>query len=260
MERDADPVIESDLIAYVDGELTPARRIAVEAHLSGHPAEAARVMADLRDRDALRLALAAPGRGLFERPATAQAARRLAAALRRARYGEAARRVAAVALLVGFGWLAHAGIGPLGVRQSVASSPPPDFVSEAFMAHRTSELRASMASLPEATGFDPAEILAATAIALPRLPKDWQVRDAQVFPSPFGPSVELTLASPDLGALSLFAVRPGRFDVSTPAVSSEGEASAAHWQLGDVAYALVASKARRSSIEHAARDLADTLY
>ncbi|MGK0631806.1 anti-sigma factor family protein, partial [Bordetella bronchiseptica] len=50
---------EIDLNAYVDGQLDPARRIEVEDFLSRHPEEAMRVMADLRQRDALRWALGA---------------------------------------------------------------------------------------------------------------------------------------------------------------------------------------------------------
>ncbi len=49
-----DPITDSDLIAFVDGQLDPMRRLEVEAHLAAHPEAAARVMADFHDRDALR--------------------------------------------------------------------------------------------------------------------------------------------------------------------------------------------------------------
>jgi anti-sigma factor RsiW len=49
---------EAEIQAYVDGELDLPRRIEVEAHLEANPALAAQVMADLRLRDALRLAFA----------------------------------------------------------------------------------------------------------------------------------------------------------------------------------------------------------
>ncbi len=49
-----DPITDSDLIAFVDGQIDPMRRLEVEAHLAAHPQAAARVMADLHDRDALR--------------------------------------------------------------------------------------------------------------------------------------------------------------------------------------------------------------
>ncbi len=51
-----DPITEADLNAYIDGQLDLGRRIEVEEHLSARPEVAARVMADLHTRDALRAA------------------------------------------------------------------------------------------------------------------------------------------------------------------------------------------------------------
>ncbi|TXN50239.1 anti-sigma factor, partial [Methylobacterium sp. WL18] len=51
-----DPITDDDLIAFVDGQIDPMRRLDVEAHLAAHPGAAAQVMADLHDRDALRAA------------------------------------------------------------------------------------------------------------------------------------------------------------------------------------------------------------
>src|ERR1700739_3471186 len=44
VDRDA-PILEAELHAYVDGELTADRRAAVEAWLAAHPQEGARVAA-----------------------------------------------------------------------------------------------------------------------------------------------------------------------------------------------------------------------
>src|SRR3712207_9333687 len=63
----SDPITETDLLAYVDDQLDPARRIEVEEHLAQNPDAATRVMADLKDRDTLRLIHAAP----LPRPAEA---------------------------------------------------------------------------------------------------------------------------------------------------------------------------------------------
>ncbi|MGO4839214.1 anti-sigma factor, partial [Rhizobiaceae sp. 2RAB30] len=79
-----DPVTDADLDAYVDDQLDVGRRIDVEAFLSVRPETAARVMADLRTRDELRVALAGV-RGM-PRPATAEAARRLERGLSRRRF------------------------------------------------------------------------------------------------------------------------------------------------------------------------------
>jgi anti-sigma factor RsiW len=58
MNARIEPITDVDLHAYVDDELPLVRRIEVEACICHHPQKAARVMADLRIRDELRLALA----------------------------------------------------------------------------------------------------------------------------------------------------------------------------------------------------------
>lgn len=252
-----DRVTELDLGAYVDDQLAPARRIEVEAWLAARPAEAARVMGDLRCRDELRLALALPGPA--GRNATAEAARRLERALSLGRMLARLRQVAAVLLLVGAGWTANEIGGRAWVAESNASAPPPAYVEEAMRAHRTTVIRAAMASQPEVPGYDPDEIRAVTAIVMPVLPQDWRVRDVQVFPSRFGPSVELSAETGDLGPVSLFAVRPGSFDVVAPTLSQDADVSAAYFQVGEVAYALVAGTAVRA-LDRAAQRLADTLH
>ena len=176
-----DPVIEADLHAYVDDQLDVGRRIEVEAYLSVNPSIAAKVMADLRVRDELRLALA--GMPTAVRQETRDAARVLENTMNRPRTVDVMRRAAAVALLVGAGWVAHGWIDPGSIGEVVASVPPPQFVEEAMRAHQTAELRKQMPSQIEAGRFDPAEIRAATAIVLPAMPTEWSVRDAQVFPS-----------------------------------------------------------------------------
>lgn len=257
MPSDMDPITDFDLAAYVDDQLGAKRRIEVESYLAKRPDEAAAVMADLRSRDALRLALSA-----MPMPAsvpTNALAGRLERALRRGVVLRRVSRVAAVLLLVGVGWFAHAEFNTLGVTPSVASAPPPAYVEDAIRSHGTSVVRAAMVSQPEIAVYDPAEILSATAIRVPTLPDDWVVKDVQVFPSTFGPSLEMLLGSPDHGDVSLFAVRPGSFDVEPVGTAVEGGSTAAYWQLGEVAYALVAETGSRTALERAATHIADDL-
>jgi anti-sigma factor RsiW len=120
-------------------------------------------------------------------------------------------------------------------------------------------LRASMVSQPEVPDYDPVELRAATGIVMPELPAEWVVRDVQVFPSRFGPSVEMAIATESFGLVSLFAVRPGTFDVVRPTIAGASDTSTAFFQIGEVAYALVASGDGRK-LDSAAERLADTLY
>lgn len=95
-------------------------------------------------------------------------------------------------MFVAAGWFANASFGPLMVSEVVASTPPPTYVEDALMAHRTTMVRASMASQPEVPDYDSGR-RAATAIVMPGLPEGWRVTDVQLFPSKFGPSVEMAL-------------------------------------------------------------------
>ncbi|WP_046864370.1 anti-sigma factor family protein [Microvirga massiliensis] len=238
-----DPITEADLLGYVDDQIDVARRIEVEDYLARHPTAAARVMADLRTRHALRLSFAVP----LPRPAdeTLAAANRLERALAWREIGQRLRRLAAMVALVGFGWFAHAQ-GELGITGSEASPKPPAFVEEALHAHRTALLRARMASQPRTTRYDPAEILVETGVRLPPLPGDWQVLDAQVFPSRDGHSVEMSLEADDLGRISLFAAQVPAFDVVAPTVARFDGARSVYWQTGSLAYALTGAGSERA--------------
>jgi len=257
MPQNHDPLTDQDLDSYVDDQLDVGRRVEVEAWLASRPEQAARVMADLRLRDELRLALALSG--AYGNPATTDAARRLERGLARSRILSRLQKVAAIAVFVASGWAANELSGPLSVSKSVASAPPPAYVEDAMRAHDTSVLRAAMDSQLQASAYDPEEIRAMTAIVMPALPTDWQVRDVQVFPSRYGPSVELSADTKEFGPVSLFAVRPGTFDVIKPTVAPGNRTSAAYFQIGEVAYAVVAGGDARK-LDRAAERLADTLY
>lgn len=252
-----DPVLDADLDAYVDNQLDGPRRIEVAAYLSGHPEKAARIMSDLRIRDELRLAMAGAVEG--QRVETADAARRLERGLRGRRLLGTLRRLAAAVVLVGAGWLAHSALGPIAIGEVVASTPTPAFVADAIRAHQTETLRLAMVSQPEAAGFDAGEIRAATGIVMPAFPEGWVIRDAQVYPSQFGPAVEVLIDAGEGQVLSLFAVRPGTFDVISAVTTQAEEATAAYFQVGEVGYALVAA-AGTQDLDRTAAGLAGSLY
>lgn len=250
-----DPITDNDLMAYVDDQLDMARRIEVEDYLARNPDAAAQVMADLRTRDALRLAFA----GELPRPRDSllHAARRLERSLILRGLEKRLLRAATIALLVGAGWFAHMAVG-LGITDSEASPKPPAFVEDALRSHQTALVRARMVSQVETADYDPVEIRAETGIQIPMLPPDWRVVDAQVFPSRNGHSVELALDAEDLGRVSLFIANTSAFDVIAPTIARFDGTKAAYWQRGPLAYALTGAGNERD-IERAALRLASKL-
>lgn len=249
-----DPVSEEDLHAYIDDQLDVARRVEVEAYLAGHPDAAALVMTDLRNRDELRMALAV--KPAFVLPATGDAARRIDGALSRQAWLQRFRPAMAAAILLSAGWFAH---GLLDTQSGEGADGLPAYVEAAVSARQTSLLRAAMFSQPEAPDYDRSELLSATAIAMPELPADWMVTDVQVFPSRFGPSIEMAIETERFGSLSLFAARPGGFAVAPVSTLEMGELAGAHWQMGEVAYALLGDRSPQH-LGEAASGLAETLY
>lgn len=255
--KTVDPIIDSDLDAYVDGELTVARRVEVESYLSEHPEIAAKVMADMCIRGELRMALA--GEGLAAKAETREAARRLERGLAYGRVLSSFQRVAAVAMLMATGWVAHTSFGAFTASEVNASVPAPAFIDDAVRAYQATAVRGTMPSQPTQAGYNPDEIRAATAIVLPELPEGWRVTDAQVYPSEFGPSVEMTVDAGEGGHLSLFAVRPGSFAVQKVSHVKRDDVQAAYWQIGEVAYALIGN-GKAAQLDGEAEKLARTLY
>lgn len=252
-----DPIIDTDLDAYVDGELDVARRIQVESYLSENPDIAAKVMADLSIKGELRLALA--GENAFGRIETRDAARRLERGLSYGRILHTVQRIAAVAVLVAAGWVAHTTFGAFTATEVAASTPAPAYVEDAVRAYQTAQLRQTVPSQAAAPHYNADEIRAATAITMPELPKGWKVSDVQIFPSAFGPSVEMAIQEANGKQLSLFAVRPGAFAVQPVGHLALDNTEAAYWQIGEVAYALVAGDGGLN-LDRAAEGLARSLY
>ena len=248
-----DPITPADLHAFIDDQLDIARRIEVEDYLSRHPDVAARVMADMRTRDALGLVFGVVPAGhtpmrVFD------AARRLGRGLLWRRIGSHLQRAVAITLLVGAGWFAHAQVGLFEVADSEASPRLPAFVEDARHAHETALIRARMASQPQVPDYDPVEIRAETGITLPVLPREWRIVDAQVFPSRFGHSVELAIEGEALGRMSLFAARSRKFGVTAPTLTRSASNATVYWQAGDDAFALTGT-ASDAALEHAAAGL-----
>lgn len=131
------PIGEDDLQAWVDGRLSPGRRVEAEAWLAANPEAAARLRGMTAQRETLRAAL----RPKHDEPVPARLrVANLNAARRQARRQEMRRVAAAVAWLAVGGALGWAGHGMLPDRvpdqpAALASAPRP-MVAEAIAAHR----------------------------------------------------------------------------------------------------------------------------
>jgi hypothetical protein len=115
-----DPIVESDLEAYVDGALSSERRIEVEAFLSARPELAARVMTDLRVRDELRLAFQST---TTVRDDARASAIRLERALARPRQLRGVMRIASALLLVVAGWFLNDQLENVLSEVTIAEAP-----------------------------------------------------------------------------------------------------------------------------------------
>lgn len=257
MQAIPDEISDVELNAYVDGQLDDWRRLEVEEHLARHPQQAARVMQDIHLCHELRLALT---RTTGESDAQRSAGLRLSRAMRRDARLRRMLRLTPAAALLAMGWLAEQGLGPFSVRPGIASSTLPPPVTAALSARDASTIRLAMLSQPETGHIDPEEMRAATGIQLPDYPDDWQLRDAQVFPSPQGPGVEILFDTPDMGRLSHFAVPGGSFDMTPPQSEARGAQSVAWFQTGRTAHVLIADNGGTTRLLDAAEDLAEELY
>jgi anti-sigma factor RsiW len=222
-----EPVSELDLMAYVDDQLDPERRIAVEDHLSRHPVLAAQIMDDLRQRDELWLALSEAASTIsdhrLELPAQ-RLGRRLS--LRIALHRN--RRAIAASILVGAGWLAHSMFGGVGADPASAAHILPVYADEAVEAYRNVLVEARHDAVPWGRG-EPERIAVPAAHA-----------GVASHPVSAGGSnaVQMLIHGPDDELLTLFAVETDSFSIEPPHAEAVRDVNVAYWQSGWVAYVL----------------------
>jgi anti-sigma factor RsiW len=132
MTRQADPPSEVDLCAYIDGQLDVARRLEVEDYLSRNPTAAAELMADLRNRSAMQLALELPAAARADAVALAH---QLDRKMRMSKSARLMPRVSFGLLAAACLWLAQDEIGDVLAPAALAL---PTFADEALDTHCTS--------------------------------------------------------------------------------------------------------------------------
>ncbi|WP_396592789.1 anti-sigma factor family protein [Brevundimonas sp. R86498] len=239
------PIEEQDLLALVDDQIDDHRRLEIEAWLAERPAEAARVMRDLRDRTALRLALA--GRRPVPSPALTALVRQ-PLATRQVPW----RRFAAVAAVVA----TAAVLGLTSTPPFVLRGGDPAYLDDAVQSYEASLVRVSMSSLPATPWMAPGDIRTAIRIRLPVLPPDWRLVDVQVFPSDDGPSAQLLIDAGAAGELSLFSSRTEGDGVVQPVVVRRDGETLAFWEIGGQSFVLIGDLSRER-LHAVAMDLSD---
>ena len=235
----ADRIGAAELHAYVDGQLDVADRLEVEDYLAGHPELAAQVMADLRTRDALRLAF--PTSEAPHRLDNLAAARKLEKALSFRRVLAPLRRMAAGIAIFALGWGAA-----MGWTEITQRAPEPSIAG-------------TVSPSPGGVTFDPVKLGTAMNVKLPRVPKGWTIAAAEVVRTSGGPGVHLTFDTPEFGRLSLVASNTKNVGIVLPTVAKGEHDSTAHWQLVSDSYELTANLPRKP-LEFAALELFQTLY
>jgi anti-sigma factor RsiW len=239
-----EPVSELDLMAYVDDQLDPERRIAVEDHLSRHPVLAAQVMDDLRRRDELRLALTEAASAMpnhrLELPAE-RLGRRLS--FRMALHRN--RRAIAASILLGAGWFAHSMFGGIGADPASAAHILPIYADEAIQAHRTVLVEAQHDAAPAAN--------ASGSIPLPHLPATFAPVGSHMVPTERGSAVQMLIHGPDEELLTLFAVETDSFNIEPPHAEAVRDVNVAYWQSGWVAYVLSGTGDQKELLSLASR-------
>lgn len=256
MPRVRSRLSEAELHAYIDDQLDPQSRIEVEDFLSENPDIAARVMADLSMRDALRLAVPMPQEP--HRRETIILADRLSWTLSWRRLTQTITRMAAAVAIFALGWGSSLGWEQYQAqRQATAADPAlPSFVVDALRSHSTSLTRA----VSTTAKVDAAELARELAITMPRLPEGWRILNAHLSTSESGvPGVEVVLDAPEIGQLSLLARHTDDVRIILPTFASDDGQNIAYWQLVSNKYALTGDLPNKP-LQIAALRLFQTLY
>ena len=228
-------VSESELLAYVDGQLPTAERIGVEAHLRDRPELASAVLEDLRLRDEVRLFLAeedwpAPARGVA-------AARELGRRLRRRSLGARLRRVALAASLVAAGWFAHQEFN-LFVDQVAAAHVVPGFAEAAAQAYTAQRAKLASGHAPDPTPLALKAERTGGTVPVPSLGPDLRRLGSDLVPWDGGVALVGVYRDGNDRTLTLFAAETDRFAVEAPQLAEARGLPTAFWQRGRFAYAL----------------------
>lgn len=256
MPRVRSRITEAELHAYIDDQLDPQGRIEVEDFLSENPQIAARVMADLSMRDALRLTVPTPREP--HRRETIILAERLSRSLSWRRVTQAVTRMAAAVAIFALGWGSSVGWEQIHANRTAVAPEPalPAFVIDALRSHGASITRASSGT----ANSDAAALARELAVTMPRLPEGWRILNAHLSTSASGAQgIEIVLDAPEIGQLSLLARHSDDVRIILPTFASGDGRNIAYWQLVSNKYALTGDLPN-APLQIAALRLFQTLY
>jgi anti-sigma factor RsiW len=233
---------ETELHAYIDGELDAERRLAFEAFLAANPPVAARVHDYLHQREMLRRGLDLLAAATPER--TAGLVERLSGRLRLDRLVHRFGPIAAAILLLVGGW--NVGAWVQHHRQAVTAVPA--FAGEAAEAHAEAVTAAAAAAT-----LSPEELKTLTGVLargignaslhLPDAGPTLTLVRAAVVPWNDGPALQFVYREADGELLTLFVVvGDPADDPGLHAVEQHG-LQLVYWRAGPVAYTVAGSKA-----------------
>lgn len=244
-----DGVTETDIEAFLIGQLDPEGLYTVADHLARNPEKAAQVMADLRTQEGLRLALADPD--VPAPPALHRTAERVSHKLGRVPRWPL-RPVAAIALIA-IGWSGQSLWASLQDLRTVSDLRP--LAETALDVRAAVELRRAIAITP--AEVDAERIAGRLGLELPSLPAEWQVRDAQVVATTEQPGLAVVIDTPDMGEVMLLSLPQSEDGVISPLTAFDHRGSAvAVFEHGPTAYVLLdASAGERAEVSREAERL-----
>lgn len=235
---------EQELHAYVDGQLTPQRRQAVEEFLAAHPEQAAKVRDYQRQKEQLQALFAAVDSEPVP-PGLRRAARGLPPRVPVLRYATAA----AVLMMAGLGgWVARGLIAdtPMQMAQPLM---PPALVQEARAAHvvYTPEVRhpVEVAAAEEQHLVNWLSKRLDSAVRVPQLgAQGYQLVGGRLLPSVEGPAAQFMYQDAAGQRLTLY-VRQARDNQETAfRYADEQGLGVFYWVDRELAYALSAELVR----------------
>jgi anti-sigma factor RsiW len=242
------PVTEDELHAYVDGELAPDRRSAVEAWLAAHPDDMTRVKAWRALADAIRARYGA----VATEPVPARLSLRQIERAGRA-WGSIAAAATIAAFLVGgaTGWTVHDVTTP---RPNAAAAS----TAEAFDAYKlyVVEVRHPV----EVPGSEEAHLTqwlskrVGYQLRIPDLsPVGLKLVGGRLLPGPRGAAAFFMYESKTGERFTLYSTRAGGPD-SALRYNVDGQVGALYWADGDVAY-VVNGEANRERLHTVAESV-----